>query len=343
MKIQKEETMAGKDRSWFVCQTKVWEEKRAAYFLKEKGFRILYAPYREGGNDFYRFLRSTDEDKFYEEYPFRVRPVTDDNPFFFNYTKVEDIIRLPKETLYWLYWVGQTILFYGLFLILLLSVIFIFLPLLVCRIKGKSISGKYRFLTYFLSLGLGFMFVEILLMQRFTLFLGQPIYSLALILFSRARKLNLLSIGDLAACATPVGLFLGRLANFINGELWGRTTDVSWAMVFPTGGPLPRHPSQLYEAFLEGIVLFSILWIVRRRTDALDRPGELGGWFCAGYGAARFIVEFFRQPDAHLGYILGPFSMGQLLSVPLILFGLYLIRRARTKASAKSGSGAPGA
>jgi len=166
---------------------------------------------------------------------------------------------------------------------------------------------------------------------------------LAIILFSRARKLNLLSIGDLAACATPVGLFLGRLANFINGELWGRTTDVSWAMVFPTGGPLPRHPSQLYEAFLEGIVLFLIIWIVRRRTGALDRPGELGGWFCAGYGGARFIVEFFRQPDAHLGYILGPFSMGQLLSVPLILFGLYLIRRARSRTGAENGSGAPGA
>lgn len=157
---------------------------------------------------------------------------------------------------------------------------------------------------------------------------------LAIVLFCRARKLNLLSVGDLAACATPVGLLLGRLANFINGELWGRTSDVSWAMVFPTGGPLPRHPSQLYEAFLEGLVLFLVIWVVRRRTNALDRPGELAGWFCAGYGVARFIVEFFRQPDAHLGFILGPFSMGQLLSLPLILFGLYLIRRARKRAAA---------
>lgn len=153
----------------------------------------------------------------------------------------------------------------------------------------------------------------------------------AMIVLARVRKLSLLSIGDLAACATPVGLFLGRLANFINGELWGRTTDVPWGMVFPNGGPLPRHPSQLYEAFLEGLVLFIVLFVYRRRTDALNRPGELGGLFCIGYGAARFLVEFFRQPDAHLGYIWGFITMGQILSLPLIAFGIFLMWRARRK------------
>ncbi len=164
----------------------------------------------------------------------------------------------------------------------------------------------------------------------------------AIVVFARIRKRNLLSIGDLAACATPVGLFFGRMANFINGELWGRTSDVPWAMVFPTGGPLPRHPSQLYEALLEGLVLFALLWIIRRRTRALDRPGTLAGWFCIGYGAARFIVEYFRQPDAFLpndGFLLGFITMGQILSLPLIAFGIFLIWRARRRA--RTGADAP--
>lgn len=161
---------------------------------------------------------------------------------------------------------------------------------------------------------------------------------LAMVIFAWVRKRNLLSIGDLAACATPVGLFLGRLANFVNGELWGRTSDVPWAMVFPRGGPLPRHPSQLYEALLEGLVLFFVLMVYRRRTAALDRPGELGGLFCIGYGAARFIVEFFRQPDAHLGYLWGFITMGQILSLPLIAFGIFLMWRARRKARRAEGA-----
>ena len=159
------------------------EVNRMEKFIEEKGFRVLYSPYRHCDNEFYRFLETRDREGFYDQYPFRVRPVTDDNPFFFNYTKFSHIIRPPKEKIYWLYWVGQTILFYGLFLILILSLVFIFFPMLAYRIKGLEIPGKIRFILYFLCLGLGFMFVEILLMQRFTLFLGQPIYSLALILF----------------------------------------------------------------------------------------------------------------------------------------------------------------
>ena len=156
----------------------------------------------------------------------------------------------------------------------------------------------------------------------------------AMFVFARVRKLSILSVGDLAACATPIGLGLGRLANFINGELWGRTTDVSWAMIFPSDPTrLPRHPSQIYEALLEGLVLFTLVWVVRTRFRGLDRPGELAGWFLAGYGVARFTVEFVRQPDAHLGLLWFDLSMGQLLSTPLILFGAFLIWRARVRAA----------
>ncbi|MCW5774177.1 MAG: prolipoprotein diacylglyceryl transferase [Rhodospirillaceae bacterium] len=157
----------------------------------------------------------------------------------------------------------------------------------------------------------------------------------AIVYISSARKLRLLSVFDLAACATPIGLFLGRMANFVNGELWGRPSDVAWAMVFPSD-PLhvPRHPSQLYQGFLEGLCLFAFLWFMRKRTDALSRPGELGGWFCIGYGTARIIGEFFRQPDPQLGYLLGPITMGMLLSLPLIAVGLFFVRRARKRAAA---------
>ena len=156
---------------------------------------------------------------------------------------------------------------------------------------------------------------------------------LAMTWIARTRKLVMLSVYDLGAVATPIGLFLGRMANFINGELWGRPSDVPWAMVFPTGGPQPRHPSQLYEGLLEGIVLFSFLWIMRKRGDALSRPGELGGWFCFGYGLARIAGEFFREPDAHLGYLLGPITMGMVLSVPVVAVGLFFVWRARKRAA----------
>jgi phosphatidylglycerol---prolipoprotein diacylglyceryl transferase len=129
------------------------------------------------------------------------------------------------------------------------------------------------------------------------------------------------------SCAVaPIGLFLGRIANFINGELWGRPTDVPWAMIFPYGGPLPRHPSQLYEASLEGVGLF-ILLNVLVRFGALKRPGVVTAVFFIGYGVARTTCEFFREPDVQLGFLWGSgwLTMGMLLCVPLILVGVVLL------------------
>lgn len=145
---------------------------------------------------------------------------------------------------------------------------------------------------------------------------------LALLLFARARSIPMLSMLDVAAVVTPIGLFLGRIANFINSELWGRTAaDVPWAFVFPNGGPLPRHPSQLYEGTLEGIVLFAIL-LAMWRKGALKYPGMIGGMFVFGYGIARIVSEFFREPDAHIGYLTGGLTMGMLLSIPMLAVGL---------------------
>jgi phosphatidylglycerol---prolipoprotein diacylglyceryl transferase len=155
---------------------------------------------------------------------------------------------------------------------------------------------------------------------------------IALALFCRQRKISFLGFADIVACATPIGLFFGRLANFINGELWGRVTDVPWAMVFPTGGPEPRHPSQLYEATLEGVILFCLLFYLQRFTRARLYPGTLTGVFLGGYGVARIIAELFRMPDANLGYLaLGFVTMGQILSVPLLIAGLWLIWWARKR------------
>lgn len=148
-------------------------------------------------------------------------------------------------------------------------------------------------------------------------------------LFARQRGLPVLAFGDLIACAAPIGLFFGRIANFINGELYGRPTDLPWAMVFPNGGPMPRHPSQLYEAFLEGLLLFVLLAILAHRPGVYRRPGLLTGIFLTGYGFARFFVEFAREPDAQLGLVLGPYSLGQVLTVPLILLGVHLTVHAR--------------
>src|ERR1700720_1931918 len=125
---------------------------------------------------------------------------------------------------------------------------------------------------------------------------------LAVVLFARRRGLSFLSLGDVTCAAGPIGLFLGRIANFINGELWGRVSDVPWAMVFPNGGPLPRHPSQLYEATLEGLVLFTILALMIR-FGALKRPGLILGSFIAIYGLARIVGEFFREPAPQLGFL----------------------------------------
>ena len=156
---------------------------------------------------------------------------------------------------------------------------------------------------------------------------------LALILFARRRKIPVLSMLDLAAIVTPIGLFLGRLANFVNGELWGRVTDVPWAVVFPHAGLEPRHPSQLYEAGLEGILLL-VVALLAVRSGALSRPGLIGGLFVAGYGLTRVFGELFREPDAHIGYLAGGLTMGMLLSLPMILIGLAAIVVARRNASA---------
>jgi phosphatidylglycerol:prolipoprotein diacylglycerol transferase len=150
----------------------------------------------------------------------------------------------------------------------------------------------------------------------------------AVIAFSLRNKTDPFLLADLLAIVSPIGLFFGRLANFINGELWGRTSDVTWAMVFPRGGPLPRHPSQLYQAFLEGIALFAVILLVWRLTEGRHRPGLLTGVFFAGYGIARILGELFREPDAHLGYLWGPLTMGMLLSLPLLAVGGWMIARA---------------
>ena len=151
--------------------------------------------------------------------------------------------------------------------------------------------------------------------------------AVAVALFARRRGLDPYAMADLAAVVAPIGLLLGRLANFIKGELWGRPADVPWAFIFPDAGPEPRHPSQLYEAGLEGLLLLVILALLVRRTG-FRAPGLLAGIFGSGYAAARFFVEFFREPDRHLGFIAGGWlTMGMALSIPMFLAGLWLIRR----------------
>lgn len=151
-------------------------------------------------------------------------------------------------------------------------------------------------------------------------------------IYCRREGIVPLAFGDRLAPVVPIGLFFGRLANFINGELWGRVSDVPWAMVFPTGGPEPRHPSQLYQAGMEGVALFALLQILALNPALRARRGLLTGVFLAGYGVARFIGEFFRQPDAQLGFLVGGTTMGQLLSLPMIAAGLWLALRARPAA-----------
>jgi phosphatidylglycerol:prolipoprotein diacylglycerol transferase len=146
----------------------------------------------------------------------------------------------------------------------------------------------------------------------------------AVMLFAWRRGLSILSLGDITCAAGPIGLLLGRIANFINGELWGRPSDAPWAMIFPGGGPIPRHPSQLYEAALEGVVLFVILAALIR-AGALKRPGLIIGAFSLCYGIARMFSEFFREPDAQLGFLWGGLTMGMLLCIPLIAVGIALI------------------
>jgi phosphatidylglycerol:prolipoprotein diacylglycerol transferase len=144
------------------------------------------------------------------------------------------------------------------------------------------------------------------------------------VLFTRARKIPLFAFSDIITEAIPIGLFFGRVANFINGELYGRPTQVSWAMIFPNGGAVPRHPSQLYEAFCEGILLFLLLFAAER-MGMRRRPGVITGLFLAGYAGARMSGEVFREPDAQLGFLIFGTTMGQLLSIPVLIAGIVII------------------
>jgi phosphatidylglycerol:prolipoprotein diacylglycerol transferase len=151
---------------------------------------------------------------------------------------------------------------------------------------------------------------------------------IAIVAFARRFKANPWSMLDVCAAATPIGLFFGRLANFTNAELFGRPTTVPWAMVFPGGGPVERHPSQLYEAFLEGAVLFAVLWWLTHKALALKRPGFVAGGFMAGYGLARSLCEVFREPDPGHVLTMGPFTAGIIYSLPMIVVGLWMVREA---------------
>jgi phosphatidylglycerol:prolipoprotein diacylglycerol transferase len=155
---------------------------------------------------------------------------------------------------------------------------------------------------------------------------------LATWLYTRVRTVKFFTMMDVIATVAPIGIFFGRLANFINGELYGRATTVWWAVEFPRGGFVPRHPSQLYEAALEGLLLFLVLIVLVLRHRAYATPGLVTGVFVAGYGAARFLVEFAREPDPQLGYLAGGLTMGQILSLPMVAAGVAIILWARKKA-----------
>lgn len=160
---------------------------------------------------------------------------------------------------------------------------------------------------------------------------------IAVLAFGWKRNVPVLSLGDITCAVGPIGLLLGRIANFINSELWGRVADPSlpWGVVFPNGGPLPRHPSQLYEGALEGVVLFIVLALAIR-AGALKRPGMILGLFAIGYALARITAEFFREPDAQLGFLWGGLTMGMLLSLPMILAGIgFIVIAIRQKPLAK--------
>ncbi|MBC8717014.1 prolipoprotein diacylglyceryl transferase [Ochrobactrum sp. Marseille-Q0166] len=161
--------------------------------------------------------------------------------------------------------------------------------------------------------------------------------TIAMIWFARSRGFKVWSMFDVVAAGVPVGLGVVRVANFINDELWGRVSDVAWAVRFPNGGGLPRHPSQLYEAFLEGLVLFFILFLLVWFGKKLKAPGFIAGTFVLGYGLSRIIVEFFREPDAQLGYLFGGWlTMGMILSLPMVLIGLWAMWRANRAAASNA-------
>jgi phosphatidylglycerol---prolipoprotein diacylglyceryl transferase len=162
-------------------------------------------------------------------------------------------------------------------------------------------------------------------------FLGTTV---AMILFARSRGIPVWTMFDVIAAGVPVGLGLVRLTNFINSELWGRPTDLPWGIEFPNGGPFTRHPSQLYEAALEGLVLFFVLRILTHVFFKLKRPGFVSGAFVAGYGCSRIFAEYFREPDVQLGYLYGGWlTMGMVLSVPMVLLGIWAMATAKPAAT----------
>ncbi len=148
---------------------------------------------------------------------------------------------------------------------------------------------------------------------------------IAVIYSSKSSKVPLMVFSDLISIVSPIGIFFGRIANFVNGELYGKVTNHKFGMIFPKGGNLPRHPSQLYEALFEGLILFIILLLLMNVTNFFNKKGLMTGFFILLYGIFRFFVEFFREPDIHIGYLYLDFSMGQLLSLPMIIIGLFFI------------------
>ncbi len=162
--------------------------------------------------------------------------------------------------------------------------------------------------------------------------------ALAIWAFARWQKADWRSVADLCCAAVPLGIFLGRIANFINSEHWGRPSSVAWAMIFPNGGNYTRHPSQLYEAALEGLALIVIMRLLTHRWFALKRPGLTAGVWLVWYGLARAFVEFFREPESVHALNLGPFTAGQLYSLPMVALGAWLIWRARAEAEGASGA-----
>ena len=150
---------------------------------------------------------------------------------------------------------------------------------------------------------------------------------IAVIAFARINRLDIFRLGDVVVASVPIGLFFGRLANFINGELWGRPTDAPWGIIFPGAGPLPRHPSQLYEAFLEGVVLFLVLRWGTHGAKLLNRRGVVAGMFFVGYGLFRIALENVREPDDYMPNFPLGLTMGMMLSLPMLLFGGWLIWR----------------
>jgi len=150
---------------------------------------------------------------------------------------------------------------------------------------------------------------------------------IAVIYTSKSNKTPIMLFSDLISTVSPIGIFFGRIANFINGELYGKVTNHKFGIIFPKGGSSPRHPSQIYEAFFEGFILFIILWLLMNKSNFFDKKGLMTAIFIFLYGVFRFLIEFFREPDLHIGYLYFNLSMGQLLSLPMIIIGLYLINK----------------